>query len=41
VPGLADMAEYANLLAHEEQLRRQRRASAEAMGLRIESFESQ
>lgn len=40
VPGLADQAEYANLLAREEQLRRQRRASADAMGLQIDSFEA-
>ena len=40
VPGMADLAEYANLLAREEQLRRQRRASADAMGLQIDSFEA-
>lgn len=40
VPDAAGIAEYAALLAREEQLRTERQAAADAVGLQIPSVES-
>ncbi|MGW0505460.1 hypothetical protein [Micromonospora sp. NPDC003241] len=41
VPDPADLAEYANLITREEQTRAERQAAGEAVGLTIDSLESE